>query len=159
MFNEPVSPLAIRLFGPDGGAVSLGEVTAANSAIAIQVPALQNGTHVLSWRVISADGHPVGGSVVFSIGAPSGQPASGAMPHADPAVRLALWAVKTAIYLGIAIGIGGAFFRAWIGRRSRCSRRRPAGVASRPFILPRVPGWARPRSRSACRGSMHSNCR
>lgn len=114
MFNEPVSPLAIRLFGPDGGAVSLGEVTAANSAIAIQVPALQNGTHVLSWRVISADGHPVGGSVVFSIGAPSGQPPSGAMPHADPAVRLALWAVKTAIYLGIAIGIGGAFFRAWI---------------------------------------------
>ena len=72
MFNEPVSPLAIRLFGPDGGTVSLGEVTAANSAIAIQVPALQNGTHVLSWRVISADGHPVGGSVVFSIGAPSG---------------------------------------------------------------------------------------
>ena len=94
-FNEPVSPLAIRLFGPDGGAVPLGDVTAANSGIAIPVPALQNGTHVLSWRVISADGHPVGGALVFSIGAPSAQQPSGALPPADPAVRLALWGRET----------------------------------------------------------------
>ena len=33
----------------------------------------RRGTHVLSWRVISADGHPVGGSVMFSVGAPSTQ--------------------------------------------------------------------------------------
>ena len=32
---------------------------------------LRRGTHVLSWRVISADGHPVAGSLMFSIGAPS----------------------------------------------------------------------------------------
>ena len=113
-FNEPVSPLAIRLIGPGGGAVALGEIGAADASLNIAVPPLQTGTHVLSWRVISADGHPVGGSLVFSIGAPSAQLPGGALPLADPAVRVALWAAKVAIYLGLFVGIGGAFFRAWI---------------------------------------------
>jgi copper transport protein len=136
-----VSPLAIRLFGPDGGPVSLGDVTATNSGIAIAVPALQHGTHVLSWRVVSADGHPVGGSVVFSIGAPSAHQPSGAPSLADPAVRAALWATKFAIYLAIAIGIGGAFCGAWVvpscaidDKSKRPSRARAASPAD-PFIL------------------------
>lgn len=113
-FNEPVTPLAIRLIGPDGRAAMLGGVSAADAGIAIAVPTLQNGTHVLSWRVVSADGHPVGGALVFSIGAPSAQPPAGVEAAGDPAVRAGLWAAKLAIYLGLAIGIGGAFFRAWI---------------------------------------------
>jgi copper transport protein len=113
-FNEPVSPLAIRLIGPDGRAVTLGAIAAANAGIAIAVPALQQGSHVLSWRVVSADGHPVGGALVFSIGAPSAQPPSDAPAAADPALRTALWLTRLAVYLGFAIGIGGAFFRAWI---------------------------------------------
>jgi copper transport protein len=113
-FNEPVSPLAIRLIGPDGRTVPLGDIAAANAGIAIAVPALQQGSHVLSWRVVSADGHPVGGALVFSIGAPSAQPPSGAPAAADPALRTALWLTRLAVYLGFAIGIGGAFFRAWI---------------------------------------------
>ena len=32
---------------------------------------MANGTYVMSWRVISADGHPVAGSVLFSVGAAS----------------------------------------------------------------------------------------
>ncbi len=96
-FNEPVSPLAIRLLDPDGRAVPLGNIVAADAGIAIAVPALQNGTHVLSWRVISADGHPVGGALLFSIGAPSAQQPSGAPSPADPAVRIALWAAKLVV--------------------------------------------------------------
>src|SRR5205085_517352 len=106
--------LAIRLIGPGGGAVALGDVSAADANLNIAVPPLENGTHVLSWRVISADGHPVGGSLVFSVGTPSAQLPDGALPLADPAVRAALWAAKVAIYLGLFVGIGGAFFRAWI---------------------------------------------
>jgi copper transport protein len=113
-FNEPVSPLAIRLIGPDGRPVALGNIAAADAGIAIAVPALQDGMHVLSWRVVSADGHPVGGALIFSIGAPSAQPPSGALASTDPVLQAALWAAKLAIYLGFAIGIGGTFFRAWI---------------------------------------------
>jgi copper transport protein len=69
---------------------------------------------VLSWRVISADGHPVGGSLVFSVGEASAQPVASALPAGDPAVRSALWAAKVAIYLAMLAGIGGAFARMWL---------------------------------------------
>src|SRR5579872_6448775 len=69
-FNEPVSPLVVRLIGPNGEAIT-PRVRAENESLTISAPQLARGTHVLSYRVISADGHPVGGSVTFSIGAPS----------------------------------------------------------------------------------------
>ena len=64
--------------------------------------------------MVSLDGHPVGGSVVFSIGAPS----AGSIPDIEnttaPAVASLLWVAKLAVYVGLFIGIGGAFFCAWI---------------------------------------------
>jgi copper transport protein len=111
-FNEPVSPLAIRLFGRGGTPIALGEAVAENATVTVAVPVLQQGTHLLSWRVISADGHPVGGTLIFSVGAPSAQPAAPTL--SDPTVRTILWAAKLVLYLGLFVGIGGAFFRAWI---------------------------------------------
>jgi copper transport protein len=114
-FNEPVSPLVFRLIDPGGGPVALSAVTAAGTTVTVAAPQrLQRGTHVLSWRVVSADGHPVGGALMFSIGAPSGPPLSGSEQASDRGVRVALWAAKVVIYLGLFIGVGGAFFRAWI---------------------------------------------
>jgi copper transport protein len=64
-FNEPVSPLLMRLIGPDGEPIAPGAVVAENTTVTISaLPSLRPGTHVLSWRVISADGHPVGGLAV-----------------------------------------------------------------------------------------------
>jgi copper transport protein len=113
-FNEPVSPLVMRLITPAGEPIALGEVTAENAIVIIAVPAaLGRGTHALSWRVISADGHPVAGALMFSIGAPSAPPAADGL--GDRSVRAALWAAKVVIHVGLFVGIGGAFFRAWIG--------------------------------------------
>ena len=69
-FNEPVSPLVVRLIGPAGESLPAA-VKAENSTLTIVPPELRRGSYVLSWRVISADGHPVGGAVLFSVGAPS----------------------------------------------------------------------------------------
>jgi copper transport protein len=108
-FNEPVSPLVFRLVGPDGMAVS-PKVSAENATVTIAAPpAMRRGTHVLSWRVISADGHPVGGAVMFSIGAATGPPAATALTT-DPAVDAAIWAARVLIYLGLFAGVGGAAF-------------------------------------------------
>src|SRR5215213_5433147 len=75
-FNEPVSPLALRLVRPNGEVVDLKNVTASGATIAAAPPTdLLRGTHLLSWRVISADGHPVGGALTFSVGLPSDTPA------------------------------------------------------------------------------------
>jgi copper transport protein len=111
-FNEPVSPLLVRLIAPDGS-VTTPKAEAENATVTIRPVRLQQGTHVLSWRVVSADGHPVGGSLMFSVGAASARTPQGMLPAAYPGVRAAFWAVKFVIYVVLLIGIGGAFFRAW----------------------------------------------
>ena len=112
-FNEPVTPLVMRLIAPDGTIASVAAASE-NTTVTIKPTALRRGTHVLSWRVISADGHPVGGSLVFSVGEASAQPVAGALPAGDPVVRSALWAAKVVIYLALLVGIGGAFVRMWM---------------------------------------------
>ena len=102
----------MHLIGPDGAPIPLGPALAENQTVTMNVPqSLARGTHVLSWRVISADGHPVGGSVIFSIGAPSTRPAGES--SGDAGVRAALWFTKLVIYVGLFIGVGGASFRSW----------------------------------------------
>lgn len=126
-FSEPVSPLILKLIGPDGAIRTLDRFVLKDRTLMIEAPAdLSAGTHVLSWRIISEDGHPVGGAVVFSIGAPSNGsriPATAA----DPAVRTALWLGKIGLYLGLLMGLGGAAFAAWVGPLPRDARR-PVGL-------------------------------
>lgn len=114
-FSEPVSPLVLRLIAPNGAARALERFTLRDRELTIEAPAdLAEGSHVLSWRVVSEDGHPVGGSVVFSIGAPGARPPE-ASTQRDLAVTLALWLGRVGLYLGLALGIGGIAFPAWVG--------------------------------------------
>lgn len=119
-FSEPASPLVLTLVRPDGTRIALERFVLRDATLDIEAPTgLGNGTHVLSWRVTSEDGHPVGGSAVFSIGAPS---AGGGPPPAeaiDRPVRAGIWLAKVALYVGLFIGVGGAFFTSWIGGRCR----------------------------------------
>ncbi len=109
-FNEPVAPLVLRLIGPDGAATDLAGSVQADS-VTVTLPAgLGEGTHLLSWRVASADGHPVGGTLTFHIGAPSAAPpavmsAGGVAPFAA-ALRFAL---TTALVIVTGAAVFGAF--------------------------------------------------
>lgn len=112
-FSEPVSPLRLLLVLPDGTQRPLASFRLAGQTLEIDNPEpLGRGTHVLSWRVISADGHPVGGSLLFSVGAPSAVPAM-AEP-VDKLLRGAIWAAKLALYVGLFLGVGAAFALAWL---------------------------------------------
>lgn len=112
-FNEPVSPLVLRLIGPDGTARELSGTAAENDALSIALPALARGTHLVSWRVVSADGHPVGGALTFSIGAPSAV-APGWHDSANAPLQWAIWIVRWVLYIGLICGVGGTFYAAWI---------------------------------------------
>ncbi len=127
-FSEPVSPLALNLIRPDGNTKALSKFSLRDRTVEIDVPSdLSDGTHVLTWRVVSGDGHPVGGSVIFSIGAPSAAPPAVVEAY-DPVVRAGLWITKVALYIGLFFGIGGAVAVAWLVPRSR-SGSRLAGIA------------------------------
>lgn len=111
-FNEPVAPLVLRLLGPDGTEQQVA-VKQDGAALAVFPSGeLRRGTHLLSWRVVSADGHPIGGTVIFSVGAAT----EGGPPpeHAADATQMAaIWIARVAIYVAMFIGVGGVFFVVW----------------------------------------------
>lgn len=113
-FSEPVSPLVLKLVLPDGQVKALDSFVLRDRTLEITPPeGLSAGTHVLTWRVVSEDGHPVGGSVVFSIGEPAGAPQV-AGQAVDWPVRIALWLARTVLYAGLFFGIGGVFTANWL---------------------------------------------
>jgi copper transport protein len=114
-FNEPVTPLVLKLVASHAPTVFLDRYRSEGRSLVVDAPVeMTPGTYVFSWRVISIDGHPITGTVQFSVGAPS----PGLPPDADEGydqnARVALWIAKLAIYLGLFIGIGGAFASRWL---------------------------------------------
>ena len=76
-FSEAVSPVAdrVRVLAPDGTRADSGAPVARDSELSIPMRTdVPRGTYLVSYRVISADGHPVGGSFTYSVGAPSATP-------------------------------------------------------------------------------------
>jgi copper transport protein len=79
-FNEPVeiSFGSIRVFDTHGRRVDAGETHyVAGKADAVEVPLqpdLARGTYTVAWRIVSADGHPIGEAFVFHVGAPGENP-------------------------------------------------------------------------------------
>ena len=121
-FSEPVSPLVLTLVRSDGTPVALTAFRLTDQTVDIDNPqALGRGTHVLSWRVISADGHPVGGSILFSVGAAT-EPPTVSEPL-DWGLRSAIWIGKVFLYIGLFLGVGGAFALAWLAQDSRSGQR------------------------------------
>ncbi|SFH47935.1 copper transport protein [Palleronia marisminoris] len=109
-FSEPVAPTAFRWFGP-GGEVVEGRAVARDRQIVVAAPqGLNEGTRLLSWRVVSADGHPIGGSLVFSVGRRSEPPVAAAGERAG-VIAVAL---RAAVFVGLALGAGGAGFAALV---------------------------------------------
>jgi copper transport protein len=124
-FSEPVSPVAgrVQVIAPDGERIS-GTATVEGTVVRIPVRKAKKplGTYLISFRVISADSHPVGGAITFSVGAPSARPEEPAAitgPH--PSVTVAVPILKTIGYAGVTLIAGPALFLAflWPGRRSR----------------------------------------
>jgi copper transport protein len=111
-FNEPITPAVIRLIDSGGRTRDDVVVRTVNETISITLPdGLPRGTHVISYRVISADGHPVAGSMMFSVGMGK----SGAVPAAsDSVVTTLIWLARIGVYLGLFVGVGGVFFEAWV---------------------------------------------
>ena len=113
-FSEPVTAILLSLVEPDGTIRQLDLIEAIGNTLTVSIPdGRQRGSHVLNWRVVSADGHPVGGSLIYSIGTPT-IGTSFESPATDADVRALIWLARLLIYGGCFLGVGGVFFSHWI---------------------------------------------
>jgi copper transport protein len=128
VFSEHVTPVPgrVQVLAPDGERISgVPAVRGAVLRIPVRTAGRPLGTYLVSYRVISADGHPVGGALTFSVGAPSARPTP--VPSAGGvhrSVAVAVPAVRSLGYAGLALAVGPALFLALLWPR-RASRRGP----------------------------------
>lgn len=112
-FSEPASALAMHLINAEGERTELapGDSVPSGNSIVVSLPAGGlRGTYVLSWRAASSDGHPIAGSVIFSVGAPSdGSPAE--QPTVDLTIGGILWLARATMLITLLLGAGSSGFR------------------------------------------------
>ena len=84
-FSEAVQipPLAIRVFSSPGGdqvaAGSAGRADGQSNAVEAKLPDLDKGAYIVTWRVTSADAHPIHGAFTFTVGEAKGAEADAAL--------------------------------------------------------------------------------
>ena len=111
-FNEGVAPAVIGVIDAAGKTREVATRAVGQSVLIVLPDDLPQGTQIVSYRVVSQDGHPVAGSMVFSIGAVTGA----APPAKASPLAVLIWLARIGVYLGLFVGVGGAFFAAWIGQ-------------------------------------------
>ncbi|HEY6425479.1 MAG TPA: copper resistance protein CopC [Pseudonocardiaceae bacterium] len=112
-FGEPVvvSDSGVRVFGPDGARVDTGHATHLDrsSTVGVGLRSTQQGTYTVSWRVISADSHPVAGAFTFSVGHPSASRAA-AQSTGSRTVGAFYWIARAAAFASFALLVGSIAF-------------------------------------------------
>ncbi|MFY1655046.1 copper resistance CopC/CopD family protein [Solwaraspora sp. WMMB762] len=108
-FSESVRqvPDRVRVIAPDGQRVDQGEPVFDGAVVTVGVEQqTSRGTYLVSYRVISADGHPVSGGFTYSVGAPSAVPTDDGGADTDPLVSGLLQAAKFVGYAGLLLIVG-----------------------------------------------------
>lgn len=112
-FDETVSlpDGGVQVFDADGNTLDVS-ATARDAVVTVDLPdRMRTGTYVVTWRAVSGDGHPIAGSVTFSIGGPSEKVTDPEPTAADsPVVTAALSAVQGVGYVGLFLAAGLAVF-------------------------------------------------
>lgn len=116
-FNEPVdvSPGALRVFNADGQRVDGGEIDHDGAIVATPLAGdLGEGTFVATWRAVSADGHPIQGAFVFTVGAADVAAdsvlAQIAADTSDTGWQVAAAIGRFTLYAGALVGAGALIF-------------------------------------------------
>lgn len=115
-FSEPVSADlgGVQVLDPGGNRVEAGTARVEGAVVTIGVqPDLPDGTYVVSFRVVSADGHPVRGGSVFGVG--EVELDAGALGRVADSSDDQLWEVVGGVargvaYAGVLVAAGGAAF-------------------------------------------------
>ncbi len=114
-FTEPVTPLVMRLFAGSAAPVTLPVPQGASEVMKLPLPAnLREGLYTLSFRVISLDSHPIGGSIVFAVGERPPPPRAAGSDASRLSIGMTL--ARALRDLALLIAAGGALFALAIAR-------------------------------------------
>jgi copper transport protein len=139
-FNEPVEASfgAVRVFDSTGEQVDTGEQSrpgADPAAIGVGLPpGLADGTYTATYRVISADSHPVSGGFVFTVGDPGAAPTASVSDllsgsDAGPVTGAAAGVTRFLTYAATAFVVGGLLFALLVFGPAAAGRERAASAA------------------------------
>lgn len=134
-YTEPVEASlgAVRLYDGRGQRLDTGAPShpdGEGSAVRVDLPGLRDGSYVVTWRVLSADSHPVRGAFTFQVG-----PEATAADLDSLTQRLlaseggsevvgAVYAVaRFGVFASLALLVGGAAFLVLVWSRGRESKR------------------------------------
>lgn len=147
-FNESVIgvPSGTTVFDATGAEVASTSTVTGSQLFVDLGEEVGEGTLVVVWRLVSRDGHPIGGSLRFSVGAPSDVvdiPGAAADVDAQPPVLLT--AMRWLGYLGLLVGAGVAAFSVLFLPRERAAdaaRGRLRSLVRAAAVVAAVGFWA-----------------
>lgn len=141
VFDETVSlpDGGVKVFDADGDTVA-ASATSQDTVVTVDLPdRMASGTYVVTWRAVSGDGHPIAGSLTFSIGRPSATVAAPEPADAEsPKVSATLSAVQGVGYLGLFLAAGLTVFASALLPRTVApgrSRARIQGLAKTAAVV------------------------
>jgi copper transport protein len=128
-FSESVQLISgkVQVLAPDGSRADQGPPQQDGATVTIPLrTGGGRGTYLVSYRVVSADSHPVGGSISYSVGAASNPPtATENDQNVDPVVRALIPIGKYLGYTGLVLLVGPVLVLALLWPH-RLDRRGPA---------------------------------
>ncbi|MEU4156525.1 copper resistance protein CopC [Actinoplanes sp. NPDC026670] len=141
-FDETVRgvPDGVQIFDARGDLVEARTTVTGAELTVDPAGSLGTGTTVLTWRVVSDDGHPISGALSFSIGAPTGPAVT--LPAAEPttvpdvpwALTLLRWLGYAGLLLAAGLVVFATFFLSGGSSRLLVAVRVSAAVAAGAWI-------------------------
>ncbi|MEU0267520.1 copper resistance protein CopC [Nocardioides sp. NPDC006303] len=131
-FDEAVTlpPAGVTVYDAKGEEVT-SEATASGTEMEValaEASSLGDGTYVVAWRAVSADGHPISGSLTFAVGAPSLSVAPPPSTEPSRATAVIHGALQFLQYAALLLVVGLVWFRAVIVGEHRIPDRATARV-------------------------------
>jgi copper transport protein len=121
-FSEHLQPafLSVQVRGTDGSRVDTGDAALSPGDAAVVTASLKSGisdgVYTITWRVLSADGHPIQGVIPFQIGTAGEMPSGTGAAAPSPLARPDLVAVRWLLYAGLSLLFGLLCFRLYVWR-------------------------------------------
>ncbi|MFB5762326.1 copper resistance protein CopC [Paenibacillus medicaginis] len=121
-FSEHLQPafLSVQVRGANGSRVDTGDAALSPGDAAVVTASLKtgipDGVYTITWRVLSADGHPIQGVIPFQVGTAGEMPGGTGSATPSPPARPDLVAVRWLLYAGLSLLFGLLCFRLYVWR-------------------------------------------